>query len=167
MRYRRDREGLTYFFTVVCRDRHPVFWDKAARNVLRSVLHAMRERWPFAIDAWVLLPDHIHTIWTLPEIDVDYSRRWGWLKKEVTKRQRTNTRNGSIWQRRFWEHRIRDERDYRIHCDYIHYNPVKHGLVARPLDWPFSTFHRGVRRGIYGVDWGATAMAFPDDMGGE
>lgn len=115
--------------------------------------------------AWVLLPDHIHAIWKLPEGDVDYSLRWSLIKQHVTRKyaertqevlvsqSRQKRREGTIWQRRFWEHLIRDDRDFRRHIDYIHYNPVKHGYVSKVVDWPYSTFHRFVRNGVYPTDW--------------
>jgi len=114
-----------------------------------------------------MLPDHIHAIWTLPSGDVEYPKRWGWLKKEFTKRflasggieqkisesRKANRRRG-IWQRRFWEHTIQGEADFDNHFDYIHWNPVKHGYVKCPKDWRHSSFHRWVEAGVYHVDWG-------------
>jgi putative transposase len=119
---------------------------------------------PFESSAWVLLPDHLHTIWQLPENDGNYSLRWSLIKQEVTRRcggadnvqltgSRRRRREGMIWQRRFWEHTIRDDTDFRNHIDYIHFNPVKHGYVKRPSDWPYSTFHRFVQERIYPEDW--------------
>jgi len=237
-RYRRARYGRTFFFTVVTHRRRPLLCEDRSRRVLRGILQELRQARPFTIDAWVLLPDHIHCIWTLPENDTDYSMRWGWIKKEFTKRMRTaggegcgdgswkemvggaihvgaahltayptvgdgggngrvaqmvgtahpttttpatgNTvaagmlsasrlrkREGTIWQRRFWEHMIRDEADFRVHCDYIHFNPVKHGLVTRPVDWPYSTFHRFVQAGLYPESWGASWIDFPQHLGDE
>ena len=104
---------------------------------------------PFHINACVVLPEHLHCIWTLPENDDDFSSRWREIKKQFTKLSGCRT----IWQPRFWEHTIRDEVDYRRHTDYIYINPVKHGWVTRVQDWPFSTFHRDVRNGLYPVDW--------------
>lgn len=163
MRYRRHYvEGGTYFFTVNLLER-----DKA---LLTEHIVQLREavRWvkvwrPFHIDAWVVLPDHMHVIWTLPENDADYSSRWREIKKRFSKslpnierRSKVRTLKGErgIWQRRFWEHTIRDERDYRHHLDYVYLNPVKHGLVTRVVDWPYSSFHRDVARGLYPADWG-------------
>jgi len=133
------------------------------------------------IDAIVLLPDHLHTIWTLPRSDTNYSTRWAWIKKEFTKawlqaggmeQQQTlgreRDRRRGIWQPKFWEHTIADERDFERHIDYIHYNPVKHGLVSRPRDWPWSSFHRCVRRNLYPLDWGCANVLrgdMFDDMG--
>ena len=104
---------------------------------------------PFLIDAWVILPEHMHCIWTLPENDTDYSGRWRDIKKTFTR----GLGMSGIWQPRFWEHTIRDENDLRRHMDYIHINPLKHGYVRRVKDWPYSTFHRHVREGIYPEDW--------------
>jgi putative transposase len=122
----------------------------------------------------VLLPEHLHTIWTLPFEDKDYPRRWGWIKKEFTKAwlnlgkpeaqvtasKRGDRRHG-VWQRRFWEHVLRDDNDYERHCDYIHHNPVKHRLVRCPRDWPYSSFHRFVKAGDYDADWGCSDRAVP------
>jgi len=137
---------------------------------------------PFEIDAWVLMPDHLHCIWTLPAGDSDYSKRWGLIKAAYTKRvgkaltdkaqaenaSRLKHREQLVWQRRFWEHRIRDEKDFEAHCDYIHYNPVKHGQVRAPKDWAYSTFRRYVEQGIYSEDWGsAEKIEFMDGIGAE
>jgi putative transposase len=135
---------------------------------------------PFSIDAWVLLPDHLHCIWTLPPHDTDYSSRWRLIKGHVSKSfaddcaddrlspSRLKRRERGLWQRRFWEHTIKDEADLAAHYDYIHYNPVKHGLCTSPREWPFSTFHGLVKTGVYGSDWGDCAMAYlREDMCGE
>nr|WP_274377841.1 transposase [Hahella chejuensis] len=139
------------------------------QTLLVDHVHALREsvRWvkarrPFDIDAWVVLPDHLHAIWTLPEDDVDYSSRWREIKKRFSKsliinepRPEPRKMKGErgIWQRRFWEHTIQNEQDYQRHFDYIHINPLKHGWVSRVRDWPFSSFHRAVSEGIYSLDW--------------
>ena len=126
-------------------------------------------RHPFCIDAMVILPDHLHCIWTLPEGDWDFSTRWRLVKAGFSRAcQPSGTqqipssllRKGErgIWQQRFWEHSIRDETDFNAHCDYIHYNPVKHGLVENPGAWPYTTFHRFVEQGMYEPDWGATVV---------
>ena len=107
----------------------------------------------------MLLPDHIHCIWKLPEGNHDYSGRWREIKKRVSRHLDAHTdrrKERGLWQRRFWEHLIRDEEDWRRHVDYIHYNPVKHGLVKRVSEWPWSSFARAVERGWYPADWGAT-----------
>jgi putative transposase len=160
--YRRNRvPGGCYFFTVNLLDRTS---DLLVANIgaLRDATRVVRARRPFHIDAWVVLPDHLHAIWTLPPGDDDFSARWRALKIWFVKtippteiRSATRARRGerAIWQRRFWEHTIRDDRDYATHLDYVHFNPVKHGLVDHPADWPFSSFHRCVARGIYPVTW--------------
>ena len=166
--YRRfPMRGATYFFTVVSRNRQNILCDTAIRTALRNGIQRVRKNFPFAIDAWVLLPDHLHCIWTLPDEDGDFSRRWAMIKRFVTQKcgtavaavsasdkSRRARGEGGIWQRRFWEHQIRNERDYETHMHYIHYNPVKHGLVKNVRDWPYSTFHRYVENGIYEADWG-------------
>lgn len=161
--------GGTFFFTAITYERSPFLCDQRARRLLRGVLLDTQRRWPFTIDAIVLLPDHLHTIWTLPDEDADFSRRWGYLKKEFTKAwladngaeglvsvSRQKNRRRGVWQRRFWEHAIRDEGDFERHCDYIHFNPVKHGHASCPHAWPFSSFCRWVGRGVYGNDWQCT-----------
>ncbi len=179
--YRRVREGRTYFFTVVTFKRQRFLCLKESRIALRNAIEEIRLSKPFEINAWVLIPDHIHCIWSLPEDDVDYSKRWGLIKSRFTKmvskglvgnshstRSRMRKREGVVWQRRFWEHKIRNERDYEIHCNYIHYNPVKHGLVNSPKDWAFSTFHRYVKNGTYSEDWGSMEpIELPEGIGGE
>ena len=170
--YRRSRHGSTFFFTVVSRQRRPILCDAAFRKALREALMEIRIDRPFRIDAWVLLPDHLHCIWTLPPDDINYPARWGWIKKEVTKRLkfdglRDRHDDASIWQPRYWEHTIRGVGDFRAHCDYIHYNPVKHGYVSDPTRWPWSTFHRLVAQGVYPKGWGCSEIRFPDHVGHE
>jgi putative transposase len=162
--YRRARDGNTWFFTVVTKNREPLLTQAESRRVLNEVLHELQTRWPLQIQAWVLLPDHIHCIWRLPQNDSRYSMRWGWVKKEVTKRLQ---RGESVWQPRFWEHQIRNEPDFAAHCDYIHYNPVKHELVSAPDDWPWSTFHKFVQLGIYTQSWGRAGLTIAEDVGQE
>jgi len=151
-------EGGCYFFTVVTATRRPILVDNIPllRNAIRRVL----TRHIFTINALVILPDHLHCVWTLPDGDHDFSTRWRLIKSTFS-RQLTEIRNEGkrrgergIWQRRFWEHLIRDDEDFRSHVDYIHYNPVKHGYVERVVDWPYSSFHRFMKQGIYGEDWG-------------
>lgn len=178
--YLRAQEGNTYFFTVVTFKRQRILCLDKSRQLLRAAIGKIRETHPFAIEAWVLLPDHLHCIWQLQENDLDYSKRWGFIKREFTKgtngwlntpcqnASRRKHREGTVWQRRFWEHMIRDDHDLKAHCDYIHYNPVKHGLVTAPKDWPYSTFHRYVRDGKYPLDWGADLqIQFENDIGRE
>jgi len=158
--------GGTYFFTVVTEQRQPILTNPEIRQALRHAITSVRMELPFQIDGWVLLPDHLHTIWTLPENDTDFSKRWGLIKKWVTQthgekycrttllnQRRTNKHYGTIWQHRFWEHLIRDENDFRRHLDYLHYNPLKHQLVEKIVDWPWSSFHRYVKAGMYPCNW--------------
>lgn len=166
--YRRNRvPGGTYFFTVNLRDRRsdrPVTEIDSLRNAVRQA----QTRAPFHIDAWVVLPDHMHCIWTLPAGDCDYPGRWRSIKIAFSKAQPNDearssvmTRRGErgIWQRRYWEHTIRDDSDYATHMDYTHFNPVKHGFIARPAEWPCSSFSRCVSRGLYPADWEGGAAA--------
>jgi len=120
----------------------------------------VKRRKPFLINGWVVLPEHMHCIWTLPEGDSDYSGRWRDIKKLFTRTLQTP----NIWQPRFWEHTLRNEEDYRRHMDYIYINPVKHGWVKRVQDWPYSTFHRDVQNGLYPLEW---AGGYTDFTAGE
>jgi len=170
--YRRFKiTGGTYFFTLVTYNRHPWLCTEIARSTLRKAIEWVRIKYPFKIDAFVLLPEHLHCIWTLPDGDDNYSIRWKWIKTFVTKRCENELalrypmsesgkkrQEGNLWQRRFWEHLIRDEEDFEAHCDYIHYNPVKHGLCISPQDWKFSSFHRFMKSGIYSEDWGVNEV---------
>jgi putative transposase len=169
--YRRARvAGGTYFFTVNTLQRLPVLTEVPVREALREAIRLTRLHNPFHIDAWVLLPDHLHCVWTLPEGDANYSVRWAKIKRHVSQQcgdafgmkdvsaSRTRRHESGLWQRRFWEHQIRDDADYARHVDYVHWNPVKHGLVDRACDWPHSTFHRFVRDGVYSEDWGLAAV---------
>ncbi|ARB70093.1 TPA: transposase [Neisseria meningitidis] len=152
MKYRRFyRNGGTYFFTVVTNKRQKILTDDAVRLALRQAVMAVRERYPFEILAWVLMPDHLHTIWRLPDNDSAYSERWRQIKRHSQYLIGGNLR---LWQKRFWEHTIRDEADFACHFDYLHFNPVKHGYVGQISDWGFSTFHRYVKQGIYPHNWG-------------
>ena len=156
--------GATYFFTVNTYQRQQVLTEAPFYQALKQSFEAVRTKHPFNIDAFVLLPDHLHCLWTLPENDSDYAARWNIIKRAVSQRTRemisaslTRSRAGrgelGLWQRRFWEHQIRNERDFQKHVDYIHWNPVKHGYVKRAKDWRYSSFHRFVERGIYPPDW--------------
>jgi putative transposase len=160
--------GGTYFFTLVTEHRARLFEQEPARRLLGSALRQCFGRFPLQVVAMVLLPDHLHTLWTLPAGDDAYAMRWRWIKREFTRawlsiggveqdRQtsRLRERRRGVWQRRYWEHTIRDEADLESHFDYIHYNPVKHALVRRPRDWPWSSFHRWVQAGHYSIDWAA------------
>jgi putative transposase len=160
--YRRAwHPGGTYFFTVNLLQRHGN--DLLTRNIdaLRESVRTARKSHPFMIHAWVVLPEHLHCVIELPQGDADFATRWRLIKigvsKAIPRTERLSAaraRRGErgIWQRRYWEHLIRDEQDYRAHMDYVHINPVKHGWAERPADWPFSTFHRLVAAGVYPPD---------------
>ena len=161
--------GGTYFFTLVTYRRYPFFRDKAARRLLGEVMRHVRGELPFEVVAIVLLWDHLHCIWTLPTGDADYSTRWKRIKGIFTQRwletggielpvspSRKARGERGIWQRRFWEHTTLEEADLEVRFDYIHYNPVKHGYVRRPWDWPWNSFRRYVSLGQYSKDWGST-----------
>jgi putative transposase len=157
MQYRRSNlKGGTYFFTVNLAERHR---GLLVENVdfLRTAVKSVKQRHPFDIDAFVVLPDHLHTIWTLPQGDADYATRWMLIKvafsKQIPKGERLNPSRiakgeRGIWQRRYWEHTIRDTDDFARHVDYIHYNPVKHGYVDRAEEWVYSSIHRYIAAGI-------------------
>ena len=172
--YRRYRiSGGTYFFTVNLLERYPNDLLIRHIDVLRQAVKETRKRWPFHIDSWVVLPDHLHCIWTLPEGDDDNSNRWRVIKQTFSKalpmierRSVVRVARGErgIWQRRFWEHMIVDDADYAAHVDYYHINPLKHGLVKQVADWPYSTFHRDVASGLYSIDW-ATSIPLLDVEG--
>ena len=156
--YRRVyQSGGCYFFTVVTYKRQPLLSSEVAIARLRQSFLYARKKLPFEIDSIVILPDHLHCIWQLPMGDDDFSERWRFIKYYFSvgmKADQNHRREKSIWQRRFWEHLIRDENDWRHHMDYIYYNPVKHGYVSRPIDWPYSSFKRDVGKGLYSADWG-------------
>ena len=207
--YRRaNSPGATYFFTLVSYQRRPILCYGPVRAALRDAITIVRREHPFTIDAWVLLPDHLHCIWTLPKNDHAYSVRWSMIKRLVTQRvgahgapydvnsgfgtqdvphqcrrvrrahhmdpmqihfehredlpivsaSRFRRREGAIWQRRFWEHRVRNQADRNRCIDYLHWNPVKHGHVNRVVDWPYSTFHSFVRQDVYPLDWGGQGV---------
>ena len=152
-------QGGCYFFTVVTYQRRHIFTTEAHVELLRQACRRTMLKRPFTIDAMVILPNHLHCIWQLPSGAADYSSRWRDIKKAVSQHinHSTNTRNERpVWQRRFWEHTIRDEKDWRQHMDYIHYNPVKHGLATSPAAWPWSSFHHAVNRGWYDPAWGSS-----------
>jgi putative transposase len=179
MDYRRDyTRGATYFFTVVTFGRRKLFNQPETVASLRLAFSKEIARRPFHIDAIVIMPDHIHTIWTLPLEDINYSIRWRNIKRSFTatvqseQRQivfgsRLHKQEQAIWQRRFWEHRIRDRHDFNQHVDYIHYNPVKHGVAIRPVDWPYSSIHRYIRDGVLNADWGSCPVNLSDRIGRE
>ena len=166
VRYRRNFiPGGSLFFTVNLVERRLRLLTENI-EALRKAFRETRARRPFTIEAIVVLPDHLHAIWSLPENDSDYATRWRLIKSGFSRalpaRERiSESRSGKgergIWQHRYWEHTLRDERDVARHMDYIHFNPVKHGLVTRVQDWPHSSFQRMVRLGIYPPDWAGDA----------
>ncbi|TWT89662.1 Transposase IS200 like protein [Pseudobythopirellula maris] len=175
--YRRARiEGGTYFFTVITHERRPFLASPLARSALRQAIRSVRSHRPFTIDAIVLLPDHLHTVWTLPRGDDDYSTRWrqikslftkAWLRSGGDEGDRSVSRQvkgeRGVWHRRMFEHACRDEADMKRCVDYLHANPLKHGLVSLTRDWPWSSFHRCVRLGEYPADWGSAAEWYGDE----
>jgi putative transposase len=176
-RYIRSHEGRVYFFTAVTEGRRPILTTDPGRACLRAAIQAVRAKQPFDLMAIVLLPDHLHTLWQLPLGDTDYSGRWRWLKTHFTRQwlekggaegpiSRSRERKGehAIWQRRFHEHTCRDDADLKRCLDYVHVNPLKHGLVARVIDWPWSSFHRYVGVGEYEPGWGSAANWYGDEF---
>jgi putative transposase len=171
--YRRNRvPGGTYFSTVNLRTRRSDVLVAEIAHLREAVRKGWREK-PFHVDAWVVLPDHLHCLRTLPPGDDDFPGRWQTIRiafsrsLAVTEARSVNRlRRGErgIWQRRYWEHTIRDARDYAAHMDYIHFNPVKHGLVREVGLWPYSTFHRSVTLGLYPAAW-AGGSAEPEQTG--
>ncbi|MES9905337.1 MAG: transposase [Sedimenticola sp.] len=165
--YRRNRvPGGCFFFTVNLLDRKRSLLLSHIGE-LKAAIRKTHQKRPFHIDGWVVLPDHMHCVWTLPTGDDDYSSRWQSIKKAFSKSipkgehlspVRLRRKERGVWQRRFWEHTIRNGSDYARHMDYLHYNPVKHGLAERVSDWPHSTYHRLVREGVYSAEWGDDVM---------
>ncbi len=177
-RYRRANIAGATYFTVVTYRRQAILCDAPIRRALRDAIVAVREQRAFTIDAWVLLPDHLHCIWTLPPGDADFPLRWSMIKRRVSvacaaayKRpdwltaSKRKHRESTLWQCRYWEHQIRDETDFIRHMDYIHYNPVKHGLCQKVSEWPHSTFHRHVAQGVYELDWGGVEAGMAEAFG--
>ena len=178
--YRRAfQPGGTFFFTVVTNFRRRILTIPLARIALHQAFDRVRTRHPFEIEAIVLLPDHLHCIWTLPEDEADFSTRWRLIKTRFTSsflqaggresgRSQSRRRHGErgVWQRRYWEHTVRDENEYEQLCDYIHYNPVKHGYVACPHEWAYSSFQRFVAERRYEANWlcvcGRASVKLPD-----
>ena len=166
--------GGSYFFTLTLRNRR-LTWLTSHVDLLRASFREVRAARPFQIDAIVVLPDHLHAVWTLPDGDADYANRWRLIKGGFTQRLKArgitleadHRGEHGVWGRRFWEHWIRDERDRRQHVDYIHYNPVKHGYVSAPGEWAHSSFRRYVRQGLLPPDWGASGLQLPRGVGRE
>ena len=158
-----DVPGASYFFTVNIAERDKTLLVDHV-DVLREAMRKVKQTHCFEIDAIVILPDHLHTIWTLPENDANFSLRWNLIKStfsralpkhEPLSASRKNKGERGIWQRRFWEHLIRDDNDYERHVNYIHHNPVKHGYVNKANQWPFSSIHQFIENGIIAADWAA------------
>jgi len=158
--------GGTFFLTLVTQRRRRIFANEMARRCLGDTIRAVQEQQPFEMTAVVLLPDHLHCIWTLPDDDDDYPSRWANIKKKfvdswtalggreaIISDARQKRHERGIWQKRFWEHRIRNQTDLARHVNYIHFNPVKHGLMRCPHAWPHSSFQRWVEQGYYKPDW--------------
>ena len=169
--YRRSSlTGGSYFFTVNLADRRlSLLTDHV--ELLRATFRSVRARHPFTVKAAVVLPDHLHAIWNLPEGDADYALRWRLIKSafshalpggEPISNSRASKGERGIWQRRYWEHTLRDQEDFNRHLDYIHFNPVKHGHAVQPQDWPYSSFRRWMRLGVYPEAW---AKEHADDEG--
>ena len=166
-RYRRVKiDGGAFFFTVALADRSSAILVEHVER-LRRIYGTVKQRYPFETVAICVLPDHIHAIWSLPEGDADYPMRWSLIKSGFTRGLKASAarspskiakRERGIWQRRYWEHAIRDDNDLERHIDYIHFNPVKHGYVSRVCDRPHSSFHRYVREGVLPPDWGGGAL---------
>jgi putative transposase len=171
-RYRRAQiEGGIFFFTVTLADRSS---DLLVRHIdrLRNAYVSAQRRLPFQTIAICVLPDHLHAVWSLPSGDTDFPRRWSLIKGGFSRgfpdgpgrtKSKISRREKGIWQRRYWEHAIRDDGDLARHIDYIHFNPVKHGYVTKAGDWPHSSFHRFVAQGLLARDWGGDAL---DAIGG-
>lgn len=173
--YRRSRiAGGTYFLTVTLRNRRSILLADHI-DAPRSVFCSTHRARPFTIDAIVVLPQHFHMIMTLPVDDADYSGRISAIKsqftRELVRRDVALLHNEKgeydLWQRRFWEHTIRDDEDFQRHVDYIHYSPVKHGQVEHVCDWPYSSFHRFVRMGLLSRDWAAASASVAKESFGE
>lgn len=170
--YRRNYiQGGTFFLTLVTYDRTPIFSNPVNILKLRVATSTTRKEMPFEIVAEVILPEHIHFLWTLPPDDSNYSKRVGRLKVLFTQSlhgknnlpqdvsiSRQKHRESNVWQRRFWEHTIRDEEDFAKHLDYFHYNPVKHGLASCPHQWEYSSFNKLCDRGVYSANWRCSCL---------
>jgi putative transposase len=165
-------KGSVFFFTVVLAERPN---DLLVREIdrLRRAYRAVQQRRPFETVAICVLPDHLHAVWALPEDDADFSTRWSLIKSGFSRgldarprsaSKRSNREKG-IWHRRYWEHAIRDDADLERRVDYIHFNPVKHGHVTRVSDWPHSSFHRHVERGLLAADWGGDMREIQGSFG--
>jgi putative transposase len=156
--HRAYTSGGTYFFTLVTHERRPILCSEQALARLRNAFRTAIKKFPFLIEGIVILPDHLHCIWKLPENDSDFSKRWTCIKHYFSTGMTgvlNQRREKEIWQKRFWEHLVRDEEDFLRCLEYIYYNPVKHGYVASPFDWLWSSFRRDVRKGLFEKYWGS------------
>ncbi len=174
MKYKRQLiSGASYFFTVVTHNRRPIFNNEQSIITLRKAFRTVRAKHLFEINAIVILPNHLHCIWTLPEKDRDYAKRWRLIKTWFTKNcdaalrveqdaSRKARNEQAVWQHRYWEHVIRDQKDLTNHIAYIHYNPVKHGYVKTVIEWRYSSFHRYVNKGWLDKNWGTGEIDFAD-----
>jgi len=170
---------MSHFFTVVTYNRQRFLCQPENVELLRNAFRYVMKQHPFKIDSFVLLPEHLHCIWTLPQGDDNYSTRWQLVKSYFSRHceslyqegvsvSREKRKGRLVWQNRFWEHVIRDDDDFAKHVDYIHYNPVKHGLVRSPKDWEYSSFKRYVQVGMYDEMWGeGQEILFADHIGNE
>ena len=173
-RYRRAKiAGGTFFFTVTLADRSRELLVQHIDR-LRCVYRSVHQRYPFETIAICVLPNHMHAVWALPVEDADFSRRWNLIKGGFSRglpsapsrsQSKLARREKGLWQRRYWEHAIRDDANLERHVDYIHYNPVKHGYVSRVCDWPHSSFHRYVEQGLLPMDWGGDVRDVPGLFG--
>jgi len=176
-RYLRSQFGSVFFFTLVTHERRPILSSDLGRSSLRTAIQSVRDEHPFRILAIVLLPDHLHTVWEMTDAACDYSTRWRLIKSRFTRlwtesggeegligSSRLRKAERGVWQRRFYEHTCRDEDDLSRCIDYVHVNPLKHHLVNRVVDWPWSSFHRYVRRGAYPPDWGGHDNWYGDEF---
>jgi putative transposase len=159
--------GASWFFTVNLAERRNNKLLVEQIEPLRMAFRYVKKRRPFAINAVVIMPDHLHCIWTLPTGDADFSSRWnllkGYFSRNISKGERVSAsrakrRERGLWQRRFWAHLLVDQEDFNQHMDYIHWNPVKHGWVRQVADWPYSSFHRYVELGVYPINWGHSGV---------
>ena len=173
-RYRRSlAAGGTFFFTATLADRRSRLLVEHIER-LRHAWRITQSRYPFETIAVCILPDHLHAVWSLPDGDADFGRRWSAIKRlfssglcaaPTRSASKIAKREKGIWQRRFWEHQILDDVDLERHVDYVHFNPVKHGLVGRVSAWPYSSFHRHVARGVLPKDWAAGESAAAGNFG--
>lgn len=168
-------KGATYFFTLVAHNRRPIFCEDDFLKAFRGGIEHVKQQYPFEIIAWVQLPDHLHCIWQMTDDNTNYSQCWSRIKRLTSQacpqyhlpaqdlsNSMVKRSEKGIWQRRFYEHQINSEEDFASCMDYLHYNPVKHGLVKNVVDWQYSSFHRYVKNGVYSVDWGAEIIELPE-----